>query len=133
MSGLQNFNVDTKSKRSHLMVKMEMLMRNQSLNYFLVLRKKISIHKLNDVFIDDEFLNFYSIPSTRTSARSALPRHKKQKLACANANGSDKFPLMIIGRYMLSRPFKGKTGPELVFDYHANRKACMTLHCFSHD
>eukprot|EP00171_Calliarthron_tuberculosum_P003120 IDg3120t1 len=56
---------------------------------------------------------------------------KKQKarmtfLACANADGSGKFPMMIIGRARRPRCFQKKTGQDLGFDYWHNSKAWMT-------
>lgn len=47
-------------------------------------------------------------------------------LACANADGSEKIPLLCIDRAHKPRPFKKKTGQELGFDYHNNQKAWMT-------
>lgn len=72
---------------------------------------------------------------TRTIARTALPGRKKQKfpltyLACANVDGLEKIQLMIIGKYLRSRPFKRRTGQELGFDYHNNKNALMNTRLF---
>ncbi|CDO68935.1 hypothetical protein BN946_scf185000.g78 [Trametes cinnabarina] len=39
---------------------------------------------------------------------------------------SDKLPPMVIGKYKKPRPFGGKTGAELGFNYHHNAKVWMT-------
>ena len=51
-------------------------------------------------------------------------------LVCANADGSEKVELMIIGTAKKPRPFKQKSGEELGFDYYANKKAWMTTDLF---
>ncbi len=54
---------------------------------------------------------------------------KKSRLTYAftcNADGTDKLPPMVIGKYNKPRPFKGKTGAELGFEYYNNAKAWMT-------
>jgi len=61
--------------------------------------------------------------------------HKKEKtritcLACCNSDGTEKMPLMVIGSALNPRPFKKKSGQELGFDYHANKKAWMTTVLF---
>ena len=72
---------------------------------------------------------------TSTIAVEMLPVRKKEKqrftvLACANADGSEKFDLMIIGNANKPRAFNKRTGFELGFDYHANRKSWMTQSLF---
>ena len=60
---------------------------------------------------------------------------KKTRLTYAftcNADGSDKLPPFVIGKYKKPRPFKGKTGAELGFDYHNNAKAWMTAILYTH-
>ena len=47
-------------------------------------------------------------------------------LFVANANGSRKLPLLIIGKAQKPRAFKNKTGPQLGFNYMSNAKAWMT-------
>lgn len=49
--------------------------------------------------------------------------------ACANADGTEKFPLMSIGRACRPRPFREKYGHELGFDYYFN-KAWMNRESF---
>ncbi|RPD58656.1 DDE-domain-containing protein [Lentinus tigrinus ALCF2SS1-6] len=54
---------------------------------------------------------------------------KKARLTYAltcNADGSDKLPPMVIGKYKKPRPFNGKTGAQLGFQYYNNAKAWMT-------
>ena len=60
---------------------------------------------------------------------------KKTRLTYAftcNADGSDKLPPFVIGKYKKPRLFKGKTGAELGFNYHNNAKAWMTAILYTH-
>ncbi len=71
------------------------------------------------------------MPPDRGLADRAMSgvKGKKSRLTYAftcNADGSDKLPPMIIGKYKKPRPFKGKTGMELGFEYYNNAKAWMT-------
>jgi hypothetical protein len=43
-----------------------------------------------------------------------------------NASGSEKLPLLVIGKYMRPHPFKGKYGHQLGLYYRSNAKAWMT-------
>jgi len=99
------------------------------------IKAKISKYSLNDVFNADEFGHYFKMAPTRTIGRGAIPGRKKAKsrityLACANIDGSEKFPLMIIGRSKRPRVFKKKTGQQLGFDYHNNKKAWMNSGLF---
>jgi uncharacterized protein GlcG (DUF336 family) len=44
----------------------------------------------------------------------------------ANADGSEKLPLLIIGKYAKPRAFQKKTGAQLGFEYYSNQRAWMT-------
>ncbi|EIW56512.1 DDE-domain-containing protein [Trametes versicolor FP-101664 SS1] len=44
----------------------------------------------------------------------------------ANADGTDKLPPFVIGKWKKPRPFAGKTGAQLGFRYRNNAKAWMT-------
>ena len=60
---------------------------------------------------------------------------KKTRLTYAftcNADGTDKLPPFVIGKFKKPRPFKGKTGAESGFDYHNNAKAWMTAILYTH-
>lgn len=89
----------------------------------------------NDVFNADEFGHYYAMAPDRTISSERLPGRKKAKvrlsyLACCNASGTERLPLMCIGSAMKPRCFNKKSGGELGFDYHANRKAWMTTALF---
>ena len=69
----------------------------------------------------------------KTIAERPLSGRKKDKtrityLACANADGSERFPLMVIGK--AERPFKKLYGHQLGFDYYSHGKAWMTAMLF---
>ena len=88
-----------------------------------------------DVFNADECGLFFSMAPDKTIAAEPLPGCKKAKeritfMPCANADGSEKFELMVIGHAWKPGVFKKKTGAELGFDYHANKKAWMTSTLF---
>lgn len=99
------------------------------------IRQTVKLYNPNDVFNADEFGHFYRLAPDRTIAVERLPGRKKDKvrltyLACCNATGTEKLPLMCIGKALRPRCFKKKRGQELGFDYHANRKAWMTSALF---
>lgn len=48
----------------------------------------------------------------------------------ANANGSERLPILFIGHAARPHCFKGNTGAELGFDYKSNKKARMTCQFF---
>ncbi|CDO71465.1 hypothetical protein BN946_scf184909.g59 [Trametes cinnabarina] len=84
-----------------------------------------------DIYNMDETGLFYQMPPDQGLADRALSgvKAKKTQLTYAftcNADSSDKLPPMVIGKYKKPRPFGGKTGAELGFDYHHNAKAWMT-------
>ena len=71
----------------------------------------------------------------KTIVLERLPGRKKAKdritvLPCSNADGIEKIELMIIGKALIPRVFKNKSGQELGLDYHANKKAWMTATLF---
>ena len=84
-----------------------------------------------DIWNCDETGLFWKMAPDKTIRLSALPGRKKQKdritiMPCCNADGSEKMELMVIEKSKRPRVFKGKTGAELSFDYHNNKKAWMT-------
>lgn len=100
-----------------------------------LLRSTIQFYKHCDVFNADEFGHFYRMAPDRTIASERLPGRKCEKvrltyLACCNADGSERLPLMCIGKAKKPRCFKKQEGQQLGFDYHANKKAWMTSALF---
>ncbi len=51
-------------------------------------------------------------------------------LTCANGDGTEKFPLFIIGKSAKPHCFKTKTEEELGFYYSSNAKVWMNLYLF---
>lgn len=95
----------------------------------------ISTFAFDDVWNADEFGLFYCQPPNWTLANTSVSGFKKEKsrltfLACCNNDGSERLKLMVIGTANNPRAFKKKTGQELGFDYHANKKAWMTKELF---
>lgn len=95
------------------------------------LQKLLKNYALADIWNADEFGHQYRMAPDRTIAHEVLEGRKKDKtrltyLACGNADGSETFPLMIIGKALKPRPFKGMTGQQHGFDYWNNKKAWMT-------
>lgn len=88
-----------------------------------------------DIWNADEFGLFYRQPSNWTLCKGNVSGHKKEKsrlslLACCNADGFEKLPLTIIGNAERPRAFKKRSGRDLGFDYHWNKKAWMTAEFF---
>lgn len=99
------------------------------------IRRFLQIYNADDIFNADEFGHFYCMAPDRTIAMERLPGLKKEKvrltyLACCNATGSEKIPLMCIGKANKPRCFKKKSGAELGFDYYSNGRARMTTPLF---
>jgi len=95
------------------------------------LHATISTYTDKDVRNADEFGLFFRQPPSWTLSNKPVSSFKKEKhrltfLACCNSNGSEKFPLMIIGNAERPRPFKKKYGRVLGLDWHFNKKAWMT-------
>ena len=70
-----------------------------------------------------------------TIAQDRLPGLNNDKdrltyLAWVNATGTDKMPLMCIGRAWKPRCCSKQTGQQLGFDHHATRKSWMTTELF---
>ena len=95
------------------------------------IRSQVSEYETKDVWNDDEFGFFYKQPPAWSLSQRQHSGFKKNKtritfLGCCNSDGTEKYPLMIIRNSLRPRPFKGKYGHELRFDYYANKKAWMT-------
>ncbi len=64
--------------------------------------KKLSMCAIHDVWNVDEFGLFYKLSPASTIRPERIPGRKKVKdrqtfLACLNGDGTEKFPVMIIG------------------------------------
>ena len=99
------------------------------------LRQKPSQYALNYIFIADEFGLLYQDAPIRTIRPARLDGRKVRKerlifLVCANADGSAKYPLMVIGHS--KHPWRfGSMGPtERGFDYHSNSKVWTNTELF---
>ena len=89
-------------------------------------------YSINDRWNADEFGLFYSMAPNTTLGPARLAGRKKQKdrmtfLACVNADGMEKFPLMTIGKSARPRCFQGREPNELLIDYHYSPKAWIIL------
>ena len=67
------------------------------------LQEKLRSYSLNDIWNADEFGLFYQLPPTQTIAQAPIPGRKRKKkritcLVCANADGSEKMPRLVIGK-----------------------------------
>lgn len=92
------------------------------------LQKLLKKYALEDIWNADEFGHQYQLAPDRPIALEGRKKDRTRLtyLACANADGSERFPLMIIGKTLKPRPFKGMTGQQYGFDYWYNKKAWMT-------
>lgn len=92
-------------------------------------------YRPQDCFNLDEAGLCGSNPPDRGMATTKLSGTKKSKdritiLFGCNADGSEKLPLLFIGKSERSRCFRNKTGRELGFNYKSNKKAWMTAALF---
>ncbi|CAF0857627.1 unnamed protein product [Brachionus calyciflorus] len=99
-------------------------------------RTDLKEYELKNIYNLDESALFYRLQPNRTLATRAAIGVKTSKKrvsigVCANADGSDKRSLIIIGRYAKPRWF-GNFDPNSVVDYFQNAKAWMTFNaCLS--
>ena len=98
------------------------------------LRDAVSRFEKTDVFNADEFGHFYNLAQDGTIANDRMLERKKQKvrltyLGCDNALGSERLPLMCIGKARKPCCFKNIC-TELRFDYYNKAKAWMTTQLF---
>lgn len=99
------------------------------------LRKVCQQYHKDDVFNADETGLNYAMPPDRTISVEPMPGRKKEKrrltiLVCANASGTEKYPLLFIGNSKQPRCFKKKSGTQHGFDYSWNKKSWMTMSIF---
>lgn len=78
---------------------------------------------------------FYRQQPGWTLSGGGVQGHKKDKirltfLACCNSDRTEKWALMIVNSAANHRDFKKKSGREFGFDYHAQKKAWMTMTLF---
>lgn len=99
------------------------------------LPRMLAAYEPKDVFNADEMGLFYRLTPEKTFAFKGESCHggKKSKervtiLVAANMDGSEKLPLLIIGKSANPRCFKGKHIPA---EYRSNAKAWMTSAIFS--
>ncbi|KAI7950013.1 hypothetical protein MJO28_008834 [Puccinia striiformis f. sp. tritici] len=90
-----------------------------------------------DIWNMDETGLFYSMPPDRGLAKEKCSGLKASKTritiaVTTNSDGSEKLPLLIIGKWAKPKAFKKKSGLSLGFDYHFNKRAWMTTEIF-HD
>lgn len=100
-----------------------------------VIQALCATYSADDIWNADETGLNYCMPPDRTISAHPLPGRKKDKkrltvLVCANASGSEKFPLMIIGNAQRPRCFRKLSGAQHGFDYWSNKKAWMTSALF---
>lgn len=89
-----------------------------------------------DTFNCDETGLFYKLLPEKTLAFAGDPchggKHSKERLTVlvgCNMLGTEKLPMLVIGKSKNPRCFKGARVPEL---YEANKKAWITQHIFEH-
>ncbi|KAI7949502.1 hypothetical protein MJO28_008323 [Puccinia striiformis f. sp. tritici] len=90
-----------------------------------------------DIWNMDETGLFYLMPPDRGLAKEKCSGLKASKTritiaVTTNSDGSEKLPLLIIGKWAKPKAFKKKSGLSLGFDYHFNKRAWMTTEIF-HD
>jgi len=99
--------------------------------YSTALPKLLDSYAPQDVYNADEMGVFYKLlPAKSLTVKGEqctggkLSKDRLTVLPCANMTGTDKLPLLVIGKALKPRCFKGvKTLPT---DYTANKKAWMT-------
>lgn len=99
------------------------------------LRSRVAACALRDVWTVAEFGLVYSLAPDRKQAALQLAAARKDRgrmtfLACANLDASERVPLRMVGKYKVPRSFRGKSGPQLGFDYVCSSRAWVTSSLF---
>lgn len=94
-----------------------------------------NLYRHDYIFNIDEFGHVYFMIPDRTIDQMAMPRIKSQivrltYLACCNATGMERMPLMMIGRARRPILFMKESGSDRGFDYYNNKKSWMTSSLF---
>lgn len=89
---------------------------------------KLSNAAENNTFIGSKCSLMYRIPPDSRIAKQALPARKNQKymfttLVCRNADGTEKYPNLVIGYAQSPGPSKKKYVYEYSLDSYLNCKA----------
>ena len=95
------------------------------------LRNILSDYELRNIYNMDETGLFYRLNPRKTLATEARNGKKKRKervtlVACASADGSDKMPLMMLGKSKNPRCFQGIRKENLGLIYRSSKSAWMT-------
>lgn len=100
-----------------------------------LLRKIKSRYSLRDVFNADEFGLYYRRSPNVTIGPARMQGRKRSKdritfLPCCNSDGTERLPLLVIGRSEKTPCSGGISGSDLGFDYHHSEKAWMNRAIF---
>jgi len=99
------------------------------------LRKLLDGYPLKDIYNMDETGLFYMLSGDTGLATKQLEGKKKMKqrlsiAICCNGDGTDKLPLLVVGKSANPRCFKGVDKDNLGVSYSSNSKAWMTSTLF---
>ncbi|XP_063612602.1 tigger transposable element-derived protein 4-like isoform X1 [Penaeus indicus] len=101
-----------------------------------VLPSALMEYEANDVFHADEIGLLYRVMPNKTSifkgdrcAGGSKSKHRVTVLMCTNMTGTEKFPLLVIGKHPKPKCFKNVK--SLPVQYLANPKAWMTTESFT--
>ncbi|KAL6498035.1 hypothetical protein OROGR_028432 [Orobanche gracilis] len=99
------------------------------------LRNVLDKYEWKDIYNMDETGLFYRLQADNSLATKQLEGRKQNKeritvVVCTNGDGSDKFPLWVIEKYLNPRCFKHINRDNLGCQYRNNQKAWMTQNIF---
>jgi hypothetical protein len=99
------------------------------------IRAIVDAYTKKDMFNMDETGLYWRLQANNSLATHHLEGQKINKeriilVICANSDGSEKIPLMIIGKHLNPRYFKGINHDMLGIRSHANAKVWMTQNVF---
>ncbi|KAF0696620.1 Aste57867_12645 [Aphanomyces stellatus] len=93
-------------------------------------------YSARNIYNMDETAFFYCMSPHRSITRNRVPGSKKSKkritvALTTNSDGSDHVEPLFIGTAARPRCFRGRSGDDMGFDYHASKKGWMTGAIFS--
>ncbi len=84
-------------------------------NELPVLRRELKKYSIKDIWNADEFGIFNQMPPRNTIAPATISARKKEDITCLpsyNADGSEKIPILFIGKSKNPRCFNEKSSSE---------------------
>ncbi|GBN47868.1 Jerky -like [Araneus ventricosus] len=101
----------------------------------MIEKENLTLYQIYNADETDLFYRMMSSVSLTSKEEASAPGYKKSKdqvslLVCANASGTDKLPLLLIGKSKKPRSFKNINVNSLLVKFRSQRSAWMNSEIF---